>query len=88
MRAIYETQKQVKSSNINWRAKKQLFSKTKKVKQLHSEIPKFVIIRANQKKMWKITYLSYLSFFKNKLNQTFSPEKFETEAIKISVLCC
>ena len=33
-----------------------------------------------RKLMWKIT--------QNKLNQTFSPEKFETKAIKISVLCC
>ena len=32
------TQKQVKSSSRSWRAK--FFSETKKVKQLHSEIPK------------------------------------------------
>ena len=61
-----------------------LFSETK-VKQLHNEIPKLrtyiVIIRANQKKI----------NVKNNLKQiksNFFPEKFETRAIKISVLCC
>ena len=33
-------QKQIKSTNRSWRAKNWLFSETKKVKQLHSEIPK------------------------------------------------
>ena len=76
-------QKQVKSSNRSWTAKNLLFSESKKVKQLHSEIPKLKLLSSESTKkklMWKITW--------NKPNQTFSPEKFETKAINILVLCC